>query len=171
MGKLSILLAVMIVFGQCTSPAGKKFFDYDEINYYTIDFPEEKMLELIKNQSRSKLDSIKEGVILGSIPKDITDLSFINNLKKIGFRKSTIDRTKFTDIDAIFKEKSVYNTLATTCIYIYRDILIFKKEQKVIGTAKVCFDCWAHEITGTNRNTENFGQNGDYGKLKSLLMN
>ena len=148
---------------------GKQFFDYDEIDYYFNDYDEDKIGLLYDNQSKSELDSLRMGVVLGSIPKDISDLSFIDKLDKIGYKKETVNKSKFSGIDKLFVEKTVEEIVATSCIYIYRDILIFKKNKKIIGTAKICFGCMAHEITGTNANTDNFGQNGDYEKLCDLL--
>ena len=148
---------------------GKKFFDYDEIDYYSTNFEEEKISDLHYNKSKSKLDSIKIGVILKNIPKNISDLSFIQNLELIGYNKSIVDKSKFNDIDKIFVEKSVEEYSVTSCIHIYRDILIFKKENKVVGTAKICFECLDAQITGTKAVTENFGQNGDYKKLETIL--
>ena len=146
----------------------KRFFDYDEIDYYFNDsFKEAEMVDLIGR--KSELDSLKKGILLGNIPKGISDLSFINNLEKIGYKKSLVDNSKFGDIDKIFVEKSVKENIATSCEYIYRDILIFKLNKNIIGTAKICFGCMANEITGTNANTDNFGQDGDYRRLRNLL--
>ena len=153
-----------------TQMVEKKFFDYDEIDYYfNAQVNEDKLGDLSNNQSKSELDSLKMGIILGKIPKDISNLSFINVLEKIGYKKSSVDKSKFGDIDKIFVEKSAGVYQVRACIYIYRDILIFKKDKKVIGTAKICFGCKSNEIKGTNANTENFGQDGDYERLNNLL--
>jgi len=147
----------------------KNFFDYDEIVYYFYNYDESKLQELYDNQSKSEIDSIKMGVILGRIPKDSSNLSFIDKLEKIGYTKSAIDKSKFADIDKIFVEKSVSENVASACIYIYRDILIFKKRNNIIGTAKICFGCMDNQITGTTANTDNFGQDGDYERLENIL--
>jgi hypothetical protein len=148
---------------------GKKFFEFDAINYYLIDFDESKIGDLYDNQSKSEIDSFKMGIILGDLPKNISDLSFIDKLKKIGYKKKSVDKSKFDEIDKIFVEKTVKENDATACIYVYRDILIFKKNNAVVGTAKICFGCMANKIIGTNANTENFGMDGDYEKLEDLL--
>jgi hypothetical protein len=148
---------------------GPKFFTYDSIDYYLNDYDEEKLSDLYDNQSKSVLDSIKMGVLLGDIPKSISDLSFINWLDKIGYKKSSLDKSKFPQIDSIFVEKSPTDIIVAACIQVYRDILIFKKNGKVIGTAKICFDCDDHQIYGTKVKTDYFGQNGDFGRLANLL--
>ena len=147
----------------------KKFFEYDEIDYYKKDFDESKIGELYENKSKSEIDSLKMGIILGDIPNNISNLTFIENLAKVGYKKTLIDKSKFESIDKIFIQKTTLKNIATACIYVYRDILIFKKKGKVIGTAKICFDCLAKQINGTTARTENFGQDGDYEKLAKIL--
>lgn len=147
----------------------KPFFEYDEIDYYFNDYDEDKIVSLYNRQSLTILDSIKMGVILGDIPISIGDQKFIALLKKCGYTKTQISPNKFPAINTIFCEKTSENNIATSCVYIFRDILIFKKQHKVIGIAKICFGCYAHRIVGTASNTESFGQNGDYDILWKLL--
>lgn len=147
----------------------KKFFEFDAIDYYNSDLEESKIDDLSDNKSMSGIDSLNMEIILGDVPKDLSDLAFIDNLHKIGYKKSVVDNSKFNDINKIFVEKTVRENFATACINIYRDILIFKKNGKVVGTAKICFGCMANQITGTNANTETFGMDGDYEKLAKLL--
>ena len=73
----------------------KKFFDYDAIDYYTYDFDESKINDLYDNQSKSEIDSFKMGIVLGYIPKSILDLTFIDKLEKIGYKKILVDKSKF----------------------------------------------------------------------------
>jgi hypothetical protein len=154
---------------QSEQPVGKKFFDYDEIQHYLNSIEEKNLGELNDNQSRSELDSIKRGVILGNIPKDMSDLSFIDQLEKIGYIKREVDKSKFETIDKIFAEKTVDEVVWADCKHVYRDILVFRKSNKIIGVAKICFSCRSNIIIGTAANTENFGQNGDYEKLEKTL--
>ena len=148
---------------------GEKYFEYDEIEYYQNEIEEDQIEELYDNQKKSVKDSLKMGVILGEIPKSITDTNFIDNLKSFGYTKSKIEPKKFDKIDEIFTEKKHSESYATACINIYRDILIFKRKSKIIGIAKICFGCDANVIVGTKSNTEEFGMSGDYQKLRKIL--
>ena len=148
---------------------GKKFFEYDRIVHYFNPYDESNLKDLYNSQTKSEIDSIKKGVIVGHIPTNIFDLSFIDKLERIGYKNENVDKSKFGAIDNIFTEKVITENLSTACISIYRDILIFKKQSKVIGTAKICFECMDHQITGTNANTGNFGQDGDYSQLQKIL--
>ncbi len=149
--------------------AGKPFFLFDAIDYYVSDYDEAKIGELYDNQSRSKTDSFKMGILIGDIPDSSTDGAFIAMLEQVGYRKEVMASAKFKEIDGIFMEKQTSENLATACIPVYRDILVFKKEGKVTGVAKICFSCGAYQIKGTTAHTANFGQDGDYGKLERIL--
>jgi len=163
-------LKISDVNNQSKKMTGKKFFEYDEITYYHCNCEESKIEgELFGNQKSTERDSLKIGIITGDIPKDISDLSFIEKLEQIGYTKHTVDKSNFADIDSIFIEKQDGERIATACMYIYRDILIFKKQNRVIGTAKICFACMDNQIRGTTAQTDNFGQDEDYIRLKTIL--
>ncbi len=150
---------------------GNLFFDYDEIEFYHINYDENKNNVLIPKKLKSKNEELKYDIILGDFPYDLNDLDFISKLEKIGFEKKVIEKSNFKKINEIFIEKRANKPLFMKCIPIYRDFLIFKKKGKVIGTSKICFSCLQNQINGTKANTENFGQDGDYEKLKQILNN
>jgi hypothetical protein len=148
---------------------GKKFFNYDKIDYYHSNFDSKNSLELLDSEPNSLLDSIKVAVLFGETPESINDTSCINQLTKVGYTKQNINKEKFSKIDSIFIEKTTTTNDGTNCVYIYRDILIFKKQNKIIGIAKICFSCFGNRIVGAKANKINFGQDGDYDKLKSII--
>lgn len=135
------------------------------IDYYVNDFDASKTKDLYDNRSKSEIDPFRMGIIAGNIPKSILDLAFIEMLPNVGYTKTQIDPAKFARIDGIFVEKTAMKSVTSPCIYVYREILIFKKEYKVVGTTKICFGCMDYQVNGTTANTENFGQDGDYEKL------
>ncbi len=147
----------------------KKFFDYTTIDYYKTTLNEFEALHLFDKQLKTKLDSIQFGVLLGAIPSTISDTAFIAKLPQLGYEKSIVKTTKFDRIDAIFKEKKSTESIETACVEVYRHLLVFRKNNKVVGIAKICFGCRANQIKGTQANTENFGQDGDYEALQKIL--
>jgi len=148
---------------------GQKYFSYDQIDFYHIDFDENNILELDKNKDNSKIDKLRNDIIIREFPENIKEIGFLKSMDKIGYIKKEIQKNKFSEIDKIFIEKTVNESSSYACIPVYRDILVFKNKGKVIGIAKICFGCHQHRIIGTKINDENFGQNGDYEKLKILL--
>lgn len=148
---------------------GNKYFDYDEILHFEKRINFSRVSNLYFGELKTKIDSMRNGVYFKNIPNDISDSSVVFLFKKLGYKKSFINKSKFKDIDQIFIEKNVEENVVSSCIYIYRDILVFKKVGKIVGIAKICFECSANKIVGTLSKTENFGQDGDYERLKKIL--
>jgi hypothetical protein len=161
-----LISATLFMLMSCS---GKKYFDYDNIDHYFNNFDENKIGDLYDNKSNTELDSTKFEVITGDIPADLSDLTFINKLESIGYTKKGIDKSSFKNIDEIFTKKISFGRHANACVPIYRDILVFKKNDKVVGVAKICFHCEQNQIVGTMANTENFGQDGDYERLYKII--
>ncbi len=148
---------------------GKKYFNYDSVIYYHINFHDSSLPDLNYRNDESILDSLKREVILGQTPKDTNDLMSLDKLEKMGFQKRNLDNALFSRIDSVFSEKTPEEILTTACGQIYRDILIFKQAKAIVGIAKICFSCGDHIIVGTSVKTEGFEQNGAYSKLKDIL--
>lgn len=159
-----VLLALSLV-----SCSKREYFDFDKIDHYHVNIDDSLVYELNDNPSKSELDSLKNEMISYDTPLNISDLFFIDKLTKMGFKRTSVDTSKFTSIRTIFTEKYTLLNETTRCEPIYRDILIFKKQNKVIGTAKLCFSCMQSDIHGTYADTENFGQDGDFEKLIEVL--
>lgn len=126
-------------------------------------------LEQIKN--KTKIDSFLLKFTYEDEPKNINDTEFFSNLNSKYFKRTIIDNSKLIKFRDIFKEKYHFKTSETACEPIFRDIFIFRKKNKLIGIAKICFECKKCYILGTNANTNEFGQSGDYNKLKNLVKN
>ncbi len=154
---------------QTTAEAPVPFFDYDAIDYYVIAADKTAKGGISKNTTAPKSGSIYEGVLYGNIPQAISDTSFLVQLEKTGFVKSSVDTSKFDTLDELFAPKEVNDSVAYACKPVYRDILVFRKNGRIAGIAKVCFSCKKHLIVGAKGNTDNFGMNGDYERLQRLL--
>jgi hypothetical protein len=141
-----------------------KYFDFDEVIHYKTEITEEELFN-----DKNKIDKVKKGIILEKIPNSIMDTTFIAQLEQIGFKKTKISPSRFEELNDIFSFKINFSSESSACLYIYRDIIVFKKKSKIVGISKICFDCNASEVFGANYNTNSFGQNGDYEKLNLLL--
>lgn len=148
---------------------GNKFFHYDEIDYYHIEKEEGEIKDLIEAQDKSKIDRLKFEVIVDETPDNLQDKDFLNHMDEIGYSKKKIDSTKFEALNKIFIEKPYEDGTARACIPIYRDILIFKKNDKITGMMKICFNCHQYRILGTKANTDNFGSYGGYLLLWDII--
>jgi hypothetical protein len=99
----------------------------------------------------------------------LSDTTLLKELGELGFLKTEVMGNKFVQINEIFCERYHSKIESKTCSPVYRDILIFKKNNRIVGTAKICFVCSRSVIAGTLQNTDAFGQSGDYERLYKLL--
>ncbi|GGG44148.1 hypothetical protein [Epilithonimonas arachidiradicis] len=150
--------------------SGKPFFDFDAVDYYSNDIDENIAMNLLNLQNNSELDKLKYDLIVGETPENINNNNFTDDIIKVGFKKSEIESKDFQSITQLFSESTERDGLYFTCIPIFRDILVFKKNKRIIGAAKICFGCNRNQIIGTKANTNNFGQGKDY-EMLSLILN
>ncbi|MDR6920614.1 hypothetical protein [Chryseobacterium sp. 2987] len=141
----------------CKKSTVKKFFEYDEIDYYHSGI------------QQLTPDGLSNGLLSGNTPENLRDMKFLNDMEKIGFKKFIINPSDFDEINEVFREKTTSDNIYSKCTPIYRDVLIFKKEGKISGIAKICFSCNQNMIIGTKASTDNFGQKGDYDRLEKTL--
>jgi len=148
---------------------GKPFFQFDAIDYYNLKIDEHTASNLL-NTRRTALDSIKYNLILDETSENISDDHFLNNLDKVGYKKSEIDPSDFQNLTNLFSERSERDRLNFDCFPTFRNILVFKKDDKVIGVAKLDVNCNKYKIIGTTAHIETFGQGKDY-EILSLIFN
>lgn len=149
--------------------SGEYYFDFNSVSHYSTQITEEELFDIEGIPNLSEEQRLKLDIILFDVPKEITDTLFIRRLSKIGFVERHLNKSQEDSIREIFKEKKPEEVLATTCVAIYRDLLIFKKEENVTGIAKICFDCLKSDIIGAEVSTLAFGQSGDYNRLIRIL--
>lgn len=147
----------------------KPYFQYDKVEHYYLDIDEDKIWEIEERENKTEKEKKQLQLLIQYAPDKLSDTFLLKEVEKIDFLKTVISPQKFETLDQIFCERKHKEVLALSCIAIYRDILVFKKDNKIIGTAKICFNCNQNVITGTMLNTEEFGQSGDYEKLYKVL--
>lgn len=145
------------------------FFDFDEIEYYHKDISLQEWVEIARKENKTSEEIALLKILNTDYPTSIKDLNFIAELEKLYSEKTKIEKSKFKEIGDIFSEKYYGNYELYGCEPFYRDILVFKSNNKIVGISKICFECSLHCTIGTKKNTKQLGQNGDYAKLKVLL--
>ncbi len=148
---------------------GKSFFSFDSVEYYTSNFHDSSLPDLNYDKLKSALDSLKKIVLLEEESNKISDFSLVNKLPKIGYEKKNIDKAKYSAIDSIFTETSKKREIWSGYPRIYRDILLFRKHDSLIGVAKICFSCSDSYVIGSSANTHDFGSTGEFGRLITIL--
>jgi len=144
----------------------KYFYDFDDIEHFNMS--EEEYISFENNQNGILNDTIEDEIIYGSKPDNITDTLFIQDLEKYGFTSMNITH-KHHSINELFKDRrGLFISISRfACVHIFRDILVLKKDNKIVGVVKVCFECLGIHFIGTSSDT-NWGSE-EVSKLISIL--
>src|SRR5690606_31320119 len=159
MKNLYYLFVVGLFFLGCKQNQSN-FFDFESVEYYSID-----------ENSISYFTSSKEieRIVLEDFFSEIPDENFTETLERIGYHKIILDNRYNKQLNTIFKERSCKFDDIAACAPIFRDILIFKKNNQITGLAKICFQCNKSYFVGTSKNTEHFDVCGNYAELEQIL--
>jgi hypothetical protein len=148
------------------------FFDFDKVEHYYKDIEAGEIL--VEMQRLENIDKKSEehnylNLIGYNYPKDVNDKEFISNLVKYKFSKIQIDNNIHKDINKLFSTSKCEGGYPLACAPVYRDILVFYKQDKIIGIAKICFECGQSYILGSSNDVSYFGSCGEYGVLYEIL--
>ncbi|NMH26517.1 hypothetical protein [Flavobacterium silvaticum] len=157
-----VLVAVSISCNR-QKPLGNKFFDFDSSDYYSLNLNDRQISKLnLENATAST-------IISGYYPESINEISEISKLGEIGYTKTTLNAKQVKELSQIFRENSNGDFEFAACLPIYRDIFVLKKNSKIVGIVKLCYECGQASFRGTKANTENFGANEEFLKINLVL--
>lgn len=146
---------------------GGHFFDFDEVFYYS---GSNEITDAIFDKAPTSLkDSISMDILIRDIPVSLKDVTAIAYLDSIGYEKIPVESAKLEALKEIFRDNGLVPMEDTSCLPMYRDIYVFKKQGTIIGIAKICHECEQSHIIGTKINTEGFGSAGEYDQLSKLI--
>jgi len=178
-----IFVLIVIVISSCNNSnkvevASKKavkkelrpFFDSDKIDHYYLDFSKREF-EHSSNDNIAQKEKKKEfsGFFYGYYPDSIPKKDFEKLLLKYEYKKSNLSIKQEKKIENVFSEKDSLQTTFAACIAEYRDIFIFKKKEKTVGIAKICFKCGRFQIIGSKLDVSGFGLWSELDRLKKII--
>lgn len=140
------------------------YFDFDEVDYYFTNISDEEVLNL----NETKNDSLLFNIINRRIFSKISDSIFIPNLESVGFNHKIIDKEDFRHIND-FLSICDNETIALACAPFYRDILIFRKSEKIVGIAKICFSCGQSLIINQTRELPPLDPDKNWREFSTIL--
>lgn len=79
-------------------------------------------------------------ILSGEAIQNISDTLIIDQFTEFGFVRSEVDKSNHIKLNRALTSNE--NTKDNTkCLTIYRDFLILKKKNEIIGIFKICFEC------------------------------
>lgn len=147
----------------------RPFFDSDKIDHYYVNYSIEDIIEFDLRNKESKKHKEFSDLFMGYFPERIPEKDFEVTLLSHNYKKSTLSVRQQKEIENVFSEKDSLQNSEYACVPEYRDIFIFKKRQKTVGIAKICFKCGHFQIIGSKIDVSGFGLWSELGKLKSII--
>lgn len=146
----------------------RPFFDSDRIDHYCLGSSD---FEHSTNDNTGEKEKKKEfsSFFYGNYPDTISQKKFEDILLKYKYKKSNLSVKQQKKIENIFSEKDSIQTDGYACIPEFRDIFIFKKKEKTVGIAKICFKCARFQIIGSKLDVSGFGLFSELDKLKKIV--
>jgi hypothetical protein len=149
----------------------KSFFDFDKVVHYHKEIKDSELRSMFENANEKGKDSeesLYTDIVSGFYPEQI-DINIGRELINFGFNSVVINQKKNSQFNKIFSERKCDSYYAYACVPVYRDILLFYKNDSLVGITKICFGCKQAHIVGAKNIIEDFGQCGVYEKLQVLL--
>ncbi|HAS39864.1 MAG TPA: hypothetical protein DCS93_05265 [Microscillaceae bacterium] len=159
-------LFLLIGLGSCSNLVWGTY--YNKLEWYSISLEKTAAIEK-KEVGLSAKEKKFAQVLMANQPKSLRKADFIKALEGFGFVKQQVPSKKFAGInELLFSEKSE-GRRTTSCEPFYRDILVFRRDARLVGIAKICFECNKSYMVGIEHQTRNFGKKNDYEDLEKIL--
>jgi hypothetical protein len=171
---LSIFLLVILLYScnenkKATSNLDQPFFQFDQIEYYHTPIAKDSLLAIEMKQDKSKKEQALLQILIGNVPVSIKDTLFIKNMEILNFKKYILDPKIYSKISHLFSFREASQPVVAKNNAKYLDVLIFRKNNNIIGMAKVSFEGLKHQMIGERYNDSKFGQSGEYKELENIL--
>lgn len=158
-------LLLIFLFISLYSCSEENFFsEFDEVDYYTL-----KNDSLISFENKN--DSIALKIYNEDYPFDLKNVEFYKIINQDRFIKRNIIKSDINLLGKIFTTKNKYFETSNACIPNYRDILILKKEDSIIGIIKICMECEKYQFIGNIPKVDeyNFSQTRNFEDLDKIF--
>jgi hypothetical protein len=144
-------------------------FEFNAIEHYKIEIEAGSVYKDEVNKEFSEEEIMFVNLVENNYPTETSELFALNDLQKLGFSKKNLSRDRFKYISNIFcQNRQVIHT--KFCLPVYRDILIFKKENEITGFAKICFTCNQSYIVKIDEGFINYDFTINFQRLSELLQ-
>ncbi|NUY80271.1 hypothetical protein HUK80_05130 [Flavobacterium sp. MAH-1] len=174
MKRIFLLLAAVCLVsckqGKTETPGAQPFFLFDKVIHYHKDISQAEMDSLDSKPDKSRMDLGLMQIVTGNVPTSPRDTLFVQNMDILKFSKKELDASLNMKLSEIFSQKETKGTNSeTNCRPIYKDVLVFRQKGKVVGVAKISFDCKKQQMVGIRYTPKDFGKAGEYEELQKVL--
>ncbi|MCZ8170011.1 MAG: hypothetical protein O9297_07840 [Flavobacterium sp.] len=144
-------------------------FEFDTVIHYSKNITGDSISYIYNKEKSDPKYKLYRKIFESEYPKKLSEKSIEKELVEFGYIANVLSQTQKKDINFLFSKYVNDEYIFQGCIPVYRDILIFKKNEEVIGIAKICFDCKMLYIVGSNKKYSNLVDFSEFKKLNDLL--
>lgn len=155
MRKIILLFLSILFFTSCKKESF--FSNFDSIDYYSAD---KKYYSKFHNRLTEKSDTNYIKIIEGDLPKKLDDSLFYSELNSAKFINSKVSQSDIKSFKELFNDDTFTDVYTTACIPDYRNILILKKSNKIIGVLKICYGCQMYYLIGEDEKKKQIEKSG-----------
>ena len=107
-------------------------------------------------------------ILDNNLPAKNSDTTFILELQNLNFKKVTAEKLNINKYREIFSSEFCNEIQENACAPIYRDIYVFRNKNKIVGIAKICFECQIVDFTSEKYNWQRYGECESLKKLENM---
>lgn len=155
MRKIILLFSSVLFFTSCK----KETFisNFDSIEYYSAD---KEFYSKFYNRLREKSDTYYSKILNENVPEKLDDSLFYSELNSSKFINSKVSQADINSFKELFNDDTFTDAYTTACAPDYRNILILKKSNRIVGVLKICFNCEMYNLIGENDEKKKIEKSG-----------
>lgn len=125
----------------------KPFLDFDHIDYYSLSISDIEEARIRFKKIKSQEDENFLSILDGNVSKNLTKDSIITIIESTNYftlhKVPDSLNSSFSELFSPFLNSGAFFfSNSSLCEPLYRDILVFKKNEEIVGAAFVCLWCY-----------------------------
>lgn len=171
--KFLLGFCVLLTVTNCQKdkPVKKKApFLFDTVDHYCTD-DGTALGTSLHTTSATSYDEVQlkySNILFKDLQPKNRDTLFVTELQNLDYTKMRIDSGDVKEYQRIFSQKFGNYMRENACEPYYRDVYVFRKKNKIVGIAKICFDCQIINFSSEKDYWQQFGNSDKLKKLEQL---
>jgi hypothetical protein len=171
--KIFLAFCVLITNINCKNKNSEKkleLFNFDKVEHYSTENESSISSSIDKKHYENLNESEKKylKILENNLPAKNRDTTFVSELQNLNFKKVTSEKSNIKKYKEIFSSEFCNEMQENACAPIYRDIYVFRNNNKIVGIAKICFECQIIDFTSEKYNWQRFGECESLKELENM---
>ena len=171
--KILLIFCVLITNIKCKNKNSEKkldLFNFDKVEHYSTNNKSSIYSSINKKHFKNLDESEKKylKILDNNLQPKNSDTTFVLELQNLNFKKVTSEKLHINKYREIFSSEFCNEMQENACAPIYRDIYVFRNNNKIVGIAKICFDCQIVDFSSEKYNWQRYGKCESLKELENM---